>query len=108
LRKAEPQAFREEQEAGYIKGLAEQAPSVISLNMRASSAVVMEYIARVFPFRHDPNSRFARTTFSLAASEEEYTGEEEFRRDPDTEVARGEEEPLLGIPALGKAKDNRQ
>lgn len=105
LRKANPEAFKEEREAGYIKGLAEQAPSVISLNMRASSMVVMEYIARAFPFRHDPNRRFARTTFSLAAAEEEYTAEDEFERDADTDVARGEEEPLLGIPALGKPKE---
>lgn len=105
LRKANPEAFKEELEAGYIKGLAEQAPSVISLNMRASSTVVMEYIARAFPFRHDPNRRFARTTFSLAAAEEEYAAEDDFERDADTELARGEEEPLLGIPALGKPKE---
>lgn len=105
LRKADPKAFEEEREAGYIKGLAEQAPSVISLNMRASSAVVMEYIARAFPFRHDPNGGFARTKFSPAAAEEEYVREDEFWRDPDAELARGEEEPLLGIPALGKPKE---
>ena len=104
LRKANPDAFREEQEAGYIKGLAEQAPSVISLNMRASSAVVMEFIARTFPFRHDANALYSRTTFSLAAAEEEYTPESEFDRDPDTEFGRGEDEPLLGIPTLGKPR----
>ncbi|MER8649651.1 ThiF family adenylyltransferase [Mesorhizobium sp. M0586] len=104
LRRADPDAFKEEQEAGYIKGLVEQAPSVISLNMRASSSVVMEYIARTFPFRHDPNRRFARTMFSLAASEEEYLGEDEFARDAANDTARGDEEPLLGIPALGKPR----
>ncbi|CAK7261717.1 MULTISPECIES: hypothetical protein [unclassified Shinella] len=107
LHKANPGAFKEEQEAGYIKGLTEQAPSVISLNMRASSAVVMELIARTFPFRHDANELYARTTFSLAAAEEEYTPESEFDRDPDTELARGAEEPLLGIPALGKPKGRK-
>jgi ThiF family/Prokaryotic homologs of the JAB domain len=45
LRRVDPDAFKEELEAGYIKGLVEQAPSVISLNMRASSSAVMEYIA---------------------------------------------------------------
>jgi hypothetical protein len=107
LRDANPDAFREEQEAGYIKGLAEQAPSVITLNMRASSAVVMELIARTFPFRHDANELYARTTFSLAAAEEDYTPESDFDRNPDTELARGEEEPLLGIPALGRPKDGK-
>lgn len=77
---------------------------MISLNMRASSAMVMEYIARAFPFRHDPNGGFARTSFSLAAAEEKYTREDEFKRDPGNELARGNEEPLLGLPALGKPK----
>jgi proteasome lid subunit RPN8/RPN11 len=108
LRKANPKAAEEEQEAGYIRGLSEQAPSVISLNMRASSAVVMEYIARAFPFRHDPNGDFARTKFSLAAAEEEYMAEGDFPQDADTELGRGEEEPLLGIPALGKPKGKGQ
>lgn len=107
LRKANPATFREEQEAGYIKGLAEQAPAVITLNMRASSAVVMEFIARTFSFRHDANELYARTMFSLAAAEEEYTPESEFVRDPETELARGEKAPLLGIPALGKPKDGK-
>jgi proteasome lid subunit RPN8/RPN11 len=107
LRKADHGAFKQEFEAGYIKGLVEQAPSVISLNMRASSTMVMEYIARAFPFRHDPNRRFARTTFSLAAAEEEYIAEGDFERDPGTDLARGEQDPLLGIPALGKPKDRK-
>lgn len=104
LRSADPEAFQKEVGAGYIKGVMEQAPSVISLNMRASSTMVMEYIARAFPFRLDPNRGYARTTFSLAAGEEEHDGEDAFTPDPDNELARGDQEPLLGLPALGKAK----
>lgn len=102
LRRVDPEAFRQELEAGYIKGLVEQAPAVISLNMRASSSVVMEYIARTFPFRHESNRGFARTEFSLAAAEEEYRSEDDFIRAQDGELARAGEEPLLGLPALGK------
>jgi len=104
LRRADPEAFQQELEAGYIKGLVEQAPSVISLNMRASSSVVMEYIARTFQFRHEPNRGFARTEFSLAAAEEEYLSEDDFKRGADNDLARGDEEPLLGLPVLGKPK----
>lgn len=104
LRRADPEAFGRERDAGYIKGMVEQAPSVISLNMRAASAVVMELVARAFPFRHDPNRGFARTEFSLAAAEEEHSSEDEFARSADTETARGDDEPLLGLPTLGRAK----
>lgn len=104
LRRVDPDAFRQELEAGYIKGLVEQAPSVISLNMRASSSVVMEYIARTFPFRLESNRGFSRTAFSLAAAEEEYLSEDDFISDPENELARGDDEPLLGMPAFGKPK----
>ena len=100
LRKAAPDAHRQELEAGYIKGLVEEAPSVITLNMRAAAACVNEFIARAYPFRIEPNSLYARTSFSLAACEEEFTGEESFDTSPNPALGRGALEPLLGVPAL--------
>ncbi|MGO7208082.1 ThiF family adenylyltransferase, partial [Rhizobium ruizarguesonis] len=49
LRRVDPEAYREQLAAGYIKGILEEAPSVITLNMRAASALVNEFIARTFP-----------------------------------------------------------
>ena len=68
--------------------------------MRAASACVNEYIGRAFPFRHEPNRRYARTELSLAACEEEYTSEDDFIANPNPLLARGDLEPLLGLPAL--------
>jgi proteasome lid subunit RPN8/RPN11 len=100
LRKAAPAAHRQELEAGYIKGLVEEAPSVITLNMRAAAACVNEFIARAYPFRIEPNSLYARTSFSLAACEEEFIAEESFDTSPNPALGRGALEPLLGVPAL--------
>ena len=100
LRVNAPDTHRAMIEEGYVKGMAEEAPSVISLNMRASAAAVNELLARLYPFRHELNSRFARTIFSLAAGEEEFTSEGEFGRD-EHELAAGAREPLLGLPDLG-------
>jgi hypothetical protein len=47
LRNTVPAAHRQELEAGYIKGLIEEAPAVITLNMRAAAACVNEFIARL-------------------------------------------------------------
>jgi hypothetical protein len=47
LRKVAPDAHRQELEAGYFKGLVEEAPAVITLNMRAAAACVNEFIARI-------------------------------------------------------------
>jgi hypothetical protein len=100
LRRVAPEAHQQELEAGYLKGLAEEAPAVITLNMRAASACVNEFIARAYPFRLEPNHLYARTEFSLAACEEEYIAESAFTRAPNLLLARGNAEPLLGMPML--------
>lgn len=100
LKQVAPDAHQQELNAGYIKGAIEQAPAVITLNMRASSACMSEFIARAFPFRHEPNERYARTMFSLATCEEEYFAETDFTAGDNPHLARGSKAPLLGLPML--------
>jgi hypothetical protein len=100
LAKSAPGAHANRMAEGYIKGVIEEAPAVIALNMRAASAAVMEFIARMFPFRHEPNTAFARSLFLLAEGCEERTAESVFRRAETTLIGRGDERPLLGLPAL--------
>ncbi|KQO26407.1 thiamine biosynthesis protein ThiF [Acidovorax sp. Leaf76] len=100
LRRSAPDAHTEEMQAGYLRGVAEEAPAVIALNMRAASACVMEFIARAYPFRHESNAAYARTQFSLAANEEEAFPVESFQLATNPQFARGDLEPLLGLPAL--------
>lgn len=97
-----PDAAQKEIEAGYIKGVHEEAPSVMALNMRAAGDAVMEWVARQFGYRHDGNKPFARTIFSLAGGEVDYGSEASFPETDKPEFARGLIEPLLGIPALAK------
>lgn len=101
LRTHAPKAHASKLAEGYLKGVPEEAPSVIALNMRAASAAVMEFIARTFPFRPEGNDNFARTIFLLAEGCEERTAEGTFSRAENTLLARGDEEPWLGLPALG-------
>lgn len=103
LRRVAPEAHQQELEAGYLRGLIEEAPAVITLNMRAAAACVNEFIARAYPFRLEPNRLYARTEFSLAACEEEYLSEDDFTRLPNLMLARGNAEPLLGMPMLKEA-----
>lgn len=100
LRRTAPDAHQHELEAGYIKGMIEEAPSVITLNMRVATAAMNEFIARAYPFRLDSNGNYARTRFSLAAGEEEFTAEAAFPRPNLGLLARGDLEPLLGLPLL--------
>ncbi|MDP2762639.1 MAG: ThiF family adenylyltransferase [Sideroxyarcus sp.] len=102
LAESDPQAHAEHAKLGYIDGVPEQAPAVISLNMRAASACVMEFIARAYPFRHESNSLYARTRFMLAEAVEEFYAESEFKSRVSPALACGDQEPLLSLPCLGE------
>ncbi|RYG86158.1 MAG: hypothetical protein EON58_22050 [Alphaproteobacteria bacterium] len=102
LAEADPDAHCDQVKRGYIEDFPEQAPSVITLNMRAASAVVMEFIARAYPFRHESNSLYARTRFMLAEGVEEFNSESEFKARVSPDLARGDQEPLLNLPVLAE------
>lgn len=108
LRHTAPDVYAQELKEGYFKGLTEEAPAVITLNMRAASACLNEFIARAYPFRLESNALYARTTFSLAACEEEYRAEETFTTSSNALLGRGSLEPLLGLPALASSTSTQQ
>lgn len=102
LFEADHEAHADQVRRGYIDDVPEQAPAVITLNMRAASACVMEFIARAYPFRQESSSRYVRTRFMLAENIEEFSAEEAFTARASPLIARGDEEPLLGLPALAQ------
>ncbi|MEH6478320.1 MAG: ThiF family adenylyltransferase [Sneathiella sp.] len=99
-----PDAADQEIRAGYIKGVHEEAPSVMALNMRAASDAVSEWLARQFGYRHDGNEPYARTMFSLAGGEVDYEPEGSFPLTESQILAQGLIEPLLGLPGLGNTE----
>lgn len=100
LARVAPDQHANELQEGYVKGRAEEAPSVIALNMRAASTAMLEFVARVWPFRSEPNRQFARVLFNVGDGEEDRISEDEFSYAPDPLAGSGEREPLLGLPAL--------
>lgn len=107
LRNTAPEAHLDELKAGYLPGLVEEAPAVITLNMRAASACMNEFVARAYPYRHESNELYARTQFSLAACEEEFTRESAFQCAPSPLLGQGSLEPLLGMPFLAPQPETR-
>ena len=83
-------------------GIAEQAPAVITLNMRAASACVMEFIARAFPFPSfaQPPATPARPSCWRTATRS-MRARRPFVRSESPPNRSGLQEPLLGLPALG-------
>ena len=69
LRRSDPKAYRAQVKAGYIRGVVEDRPAVISINMQMASAAVNEFLARLHPYRYDDNanSSVVRTSFISSA-----------------------------------------
>lgn len=105
LARVAPEAHRRRLAEGYLPGVREQAPDVIAVNMRAASTMVLEVLARAFPFRQFPNAERARTLFMLGDGEEEYASEPAFSRKCPFGVAAGLREPLLDLPSLSVRRD---
>lgn len=102
LKRYNPEVYEEKRNLGYIKGIREEQPAVISVNMTASAAAVNELLARLHPYRLKPSRAFAIRRISLTDSEAD-------SNEPDGEpcpvmqrwVGVGDQEPFLGIPELG-------
>lgn len=100
LRRSDPESYKDEVERGYIRGVEEDRPAVISVNSVFASLVVMELLSRLHPYRLDPNGGFAAQTISLTI------GSWQRRQDgePDAVLARhagrGDMTPPLDRPYL--------
>jgi hypothetical protein len=65
LRRTNPVFYQEQLKEKYIKGVNEDRPAVISLNMLIASLAINEMLARLHPYRNDDNSAFAAVRMSL-------------------------------------------
>lgn len=104
LRRNDPAAHDRQVKDGYIAGVQAHRPAVISVNMFAASLAVNEFLARLHPYREEPNGNHAAVAFSLASME--------LISDPDDgiceilggTVGMGDVKPLLGIMELAERR----
>lgn len=100
LRRADPELYASELNEKYIAGIDEDRPAVCPVNMLFSARAVLEFLARLHPFRHDENALFAIVTESLAGMFTRTAADGE----PDAALARcvgrGDTDPPLGLPLL--------
>lgn len=103
LERAAPEEYARQRAEKYIKGRDEEQPAVISINMIAAASAVLELIARLYPFRHDPDpATFDAVRMNLA--EVEFTTETYETPCPVMAKlhAAGDREPLLNMPQLSR------
>ncbi len=100
MRRTDPELYRRQVKEGYLRGIDEDRPAVISVNMFFAALVVNDFLARIHPYRNEPNGNFAYTGGSLS--------EMQFYPEPETEpcpvlsrhVGKGDVVPLLERPTL--------
>jgi hypothetical protein len=100
LQRADPEGYKQQLEEGYIRGVQEDRPAVIQLNSLIASLAVNELLARLHPFRIDPNSEFAVTRVSLSHAIFDHEKEGEPCPVASRHVGRGDVVPLLDWPEL--------
>ena len=100
MKRVNPELYEAQRAQGYLRGVNEDRPAVISVNMLLAALTVNEFLARIHPFRNQPNSNFACLPVSLS----------EMTMLPEPEcgdcallkrhVGKGDTSPLLDMPSL--------
>lgn len=105
LRRTDPKAYREQVRAGYIRGIVEDRPAVISINMQMASTAINEFLARLHPYRYDENadSAVVRTSFITNANFRE--AEPALSGTFSAHIGRGDIRPLLSMPDLSEPEE---
>jgi hypothetical protein len=102
LRRTDPKVYREQVKAGYIHGVEEDRPAVISINIQMASTAVNEFLARLHPYRYDGNADFATVRTSLIQGayyhEAEQASSDMFSR----QIGKADVRPLLSMPELSE------
>jgi hypothetical protein len=104
LRRNDPSAHTQQLNDGYIAGVVPQRPAVISVNMLAASLAANELLARLHPFREEPNSEYASVIFSLSSMELITEPENENCALLEKHVGAGDVTPLLGQVELSEKR----
>lgn len=92
--------YERHRKEGYIRGVDEDRPAVITVNMFFASLVVNDFLARMHPYRNRPNAEFATIRGNLCEvlliSESETDDCTLLKK----HLGRGDVDPLLDRPAL--------
>ena len=105
LLRTDPVAYRKQLEEGYIRGVQEDRPAVIQLNSLIASLGVNELLARLHPYRLDPNDDYAVHRLSLSHGIYEHENDGEPCPMLARHVGRGDVVPLLDWAELSLRRE---
>lgn len=102
LKRTNPEMYDEQRKNGYVVDINVESPAVIPINMQTASLAVLEFLARLHPYRYDPNSRFAQTNISISDWEIWHEAEGHDDHYLKKMVGRGDMKPMLNSPILNE------
>ena len=105
LFRTDPTAYRTQLEDGYIRGVQEDRPAVVQLNSLVASLAVNEFLARLHPYRLDPNGDYAVHRLSISHGIYEHEGDGQPCPMFSRHVGRGDVNPLLDWAELSLERE---
>jgi hypothetical protein len=103
LRRTDPEAYRAQLNAGYIRGVAEDRPAVVSVNTQIASTAVNEFLARLHPYRYDDNADSAVVRTSFISGTQFRESEPSASGTFFAHIGKGDVKPLLSMPELSES-----
>jgi hypothetical protein len=100
MRRTNPDLYQRQRGEGYLRGVPEDRPAVITINGTFASLAVQELLARLHPYRNQPNSQFAYIGGNLADVQLYTEPEGEPCNVFKAHVGRGDMTPLLNMPGI--------
>jgi len=105
LLRTDPKAYRDQVRAGYIRGVAEDRPAVISVNMQIASMAVNEFLARLHPYRFDDNAGSAVVRANFVGGEYYRLPEPAASGGFLAHIGKADVRPLLSMPDLSEPEE---
>jgi hypothetical protein len=100
MRRTDPEMYRRLVKEGYLRGVDEDRPAVVSVNTFFAALVVNEFLARLHPYRNQPNDRYAWVGINLSEMQFYREGETAPCQILQRHVGKGDVVPLLERPSL--------
>jgi hypothetical protein len=100
MRRTNPAIYRQQRGEGYLQGIAEERPAVVTVNGIFASLAVQEFLARIHPYRNQPNNRYSYVGGNLAEMQLHAEGEGAPCALLARHVGRGDTKPILDLAGM--------
>lgn len=98
-----PEEYKRMKRMGYIADIPLDNPAVISFDMQAATFAMNDFLARIHPYRYDPNGQYAIMRFNVTGCYMLFEEDGQYEQDKYLArfAGRGDMNPMLNMPEFG-------